>query len=194
LAASSRSVKANQAVQKIETAAFAADPATVAAKLIYDQAVGQQKVAEARAALRLPLNEQIVSFCQQAMGKQVGGGQCSHLADGAVTFAGARNWPGLTPRGSDDYVWGELVCVIEGNSRDFSKAMPGDIIQMRGVQFEGASGRAWAEHHTAIVKELVAGDIVTFEQNHKGQLFVVENTYHMAEMKSGWMRIYRPIH
>jgi hypothetical protein len=150
-----------------------------------------QEFAKFHAAMNLSVsvNGRILAFCRQAMGKQVGDGQCTALAATAAGSAGAKEWFKLTPRGSDDYVWGQLICVLDGNSRDTSKIRAGDIIQMRGVvQVHGAT----AEHHTAIVKEIGDGNIVVYEQNSNGRMFVVESLYRVADLTAGRMMVYRP--
>lgn len=145
------------------------------------------------AAAKPPLNERVLMFCRNHAGDRVGDGQCSRLAEAAVSFAGARSWVGLTPRGSGDYVWGRLVCTLDPDHLKFDKVLPGDIVQLRDAHFQGADGSSLdAEHHTAVVKSVTDAEIVVWNQNHGGRMFVVETTYRVGDLKRGWLRVYRP--
>ena len=147
--------------------------------------------------------KQVVAFCQSHVGKQVGDGECSSLAGEALDSAGAKGITGSSP-GSDDYVWGDLVCVIEAQGKtnfdretQARKVKPGDIIQFRDAEFASYSngGSATSSHHTAVVVG-VAGygkQIMILQQNFGGSRFVAKATLNVDEMRNGWMRVYHPV-
>ena len=199
----------------MEAAALETDPEIVAAKRDFDlasAAARAEQLADKRSAedasrasehvkaeqnvpTASPLNEKIVAFCVQAMGKQIGRGECCSLAEAALTDAGAINRPSFKVSPNfGDYVWGKLVCVIEktGDADATAKdVLPGDIVQMRDGVFENGSG----SHHTMIVKnfDTDTGDLNVFEQNANDRRFVTEGQYHIHGLKSGWLRVYRPV-
>lgn len=142
-----------------------------------------------------PLNARIVAFCEKNIGKQVGNGQCTALAEGAIAANGGRHHDSFRPGPArDDYVWGALSGLIGPDNLKIDKVLPGDIIQMRSVRFEiGGGGWYEAEHHTAVVKSIRDGDLIVYEQNMPGRIGVIETTLHLADMTRGWMRVYRPI-
>lgn len=142
---------------------------------------------------QFPLNQRIVEFCKKHMGEKVGDGQCGTLAVAAIAEAGGVPWRD-SPNRSGDYIWGKLLCTLAGESPAPSVAiLPGDIVQMRNVVIQYPGGTATTEHHTAIVKEYSeSGDLVVFEQNGP-TVVVCEGSLHIPDMRSGYMRIYRPI-
>ena len=150
-------------------------------------------------------NEQIVKFCKENMGKQVGNGQCSALAKYALEAAGAR--PRQKNSDSPSGGWGRLVLFLEvtervpketGSRRDIK---PGDIIQFRDAKMKGkkASGRGYYtkgfKQHTAVVSEVGnRGRIVKiYHQNSSGRKFVMEGSLMLDDLQTGWMRFYRPL-
>jgi hypothetical protein len=81
---------------------------------------------------------------------------------------------------------------------DFAN-LDGSIIQMRNVSLAGRSptgGTYWmrAEHHTAVVEsaDSTQGMITVLHQNW-GRKIVRRDTFILGDLKSGWMRIYRPV-
>ena len=103
-----------------------------------------------------PLNQKVLEFTRERIGKKVADGQCISLAVEAVRYAGAKRYP-FDPSG--DYVWGRPVA-------SFKEALPGDILQFRNAVFQGKrwiSKRRWVSwhheypHHTAIVFEVREG-------------------------------------
>jgi hypothetical protein len=104
-------------------------------------------LAPAVAPQAVNLNSQIMTFCQQHWHLKVGGGECAHLANEALRFAGANFMPA---NNNDDYVWGTLVTTITHgrDSNSSARCQPGDIIQFQNVTMPGG----WqAGQHTAIV-------------------------------------------
>ena len=99
------------------------------------------------------LNQKVLEFVRERMGKKVGDGQCTSLASAALREAGARRYP-FAPSG--DFIWGRPVS-------SFQEALPGDVLQFRNAVFEGkrwVSKRRWQSwrqeypHHTAILAEV----------------------------------------
>ncbi len=103
-----------------------------------------------------PLNQKVLEFARERIGKKVADGQCLSLAVEAVRYAGAKHYP-FDPSG--DYVWGRPIA-------SFKEALPGDILQFRNAVFEGKrwiTKRRWVSwhheypHHTAVVSEVREG-------------------------------------
>src|SRR5881394_705365 len=82
------------------------------------------------AAANQSLAEKIVAFCRLHKGEKVGDGECSSLADHALSESGGKGRTKEEPN-KGDYVWGEPVYVeavpAEGKRSDIR---PGDIIQI----------------------------------------------------------------
>ncbi len=163
---------------------------------------GQKTRAKAEPVLP-PLNEKVVTFAQENIGKKVGDGICITFAILALKEAGARPFP--LDRADGDYEWGERI-------ERFEDALPGDILQFRDAVFDGrrslGKGRNawWHEeypHHTAIVAGVSdGGKILTIlHQNYGGKgkseadkKMVQEGMLRMSSLqKGGWVRVYRPV-
>jgi hypothetical protein len=156
---------------------------------------------------KLPLNEAVVAFCKANLGKQVGEGECAHLAGAAFKEAGAkphREFPDKPNEG--DYVWGELVFGMEFKNGKGSiegsptKIRPGDVVQYRDAKFAGRrpTGGTYsssAAHHTAVVSGVSPdGKVITIlQQNTNGKRFVTEDVQVLTDMQAGWMKVYRPV-
>jgi hypothetical protein len=153
------------------------------------------------------LNDKVAGFCQARLGKQVGDGECYALAAQALLAAGAKPQPALgdSPN-KGDYVWGKLVYTREtrddrpAEKGDAAKLRPGDVIQFRDVRFEGTRDDGgtyfWAtDHHTAVVTAVKddGKGLTVLHQNADGKRFVHEKTYTLGDLKTGWLRVYRPI-
>jgi hypothetical protein len=133
----------------------------------------------------------------------VGSGECSDLATEALKYAAAIPHKNYKPSpGEGDYVWGTLVYTVEANSvTDVKnqKIQPGDILQLRDVRFEGKDLRghktyyATYAHHTAVVVGVEGDMLKVLEQNVGGKKIVVEAPYRLSDLKTGWVRVYRPI-
>ncbi len=154
------------------------------------------------------MSEKIVKFCKDHLGKKVGEGECTDLADAALQSAGAKRRTAFKEHpNKDDYVWGELVYALEiqDNSQKETKVpkrtiQPGDVIQFRDARFEGTKLRGFdiyrvsCPHHTAVVLAVKEDNMLSvLEQNINGKKVVVENTYRLTDLKTGWVRIYRPV-
>jgi hypothetical protein len=154
-------------------------------------------------------NDRVVKFCKDHVGEKVGGGQCSHLAEEALKHAKAK--PRSTFKefpNAGDYVWGKLVYTLEikDNSPKETKVpqisiQPGDIVQLRHATFKGEKLRGFENYdasypqHTAVVLAVSKeGNLVTvLEQNINGKMVVLETPYRLTDLKTGWLRIYRPV-
>jgi hypothetical protein len=148
------------------------------------------------------LGDKIAAFCKSNLGKQVGGGECAHLASEALKESGGE------PRGKDDpnegdYVWGKLIVKLESAAKGpkatgkVSDLKPGDILQFRDLKFEGRQGKGTysltCPHHTAVVASIEPGGVVkVYHQNFNGKREVMEATLRTNDLKEGWIRAYRP--
>jgi len=154
------------------------------------------------------LNQKIVSFCKKSLGKKVGDGQCADLAYQALTKSGAESPDDFQDNPlPGDYVWGELIYgfkVRDGKTMetgDRKAVFPGDVIQMRDVIIEHeetsddyvTKETIDADHHTAVV-ESVSEDGMTYqviEQNANDVPTVTSGAFHLRDMKSGYILVYR---
>jgi hypothetical protein len=155
------------------------------------------------------INEKVIQFCKDHRGKQVGGGQCTDLAEAALKHADAKPRTAFKDNpGQGDYVWGELVYALEmkDDTRKESKdpkrtIQPGDVIQYRDATFKGKDLRGFENyeaacpHHTAVVLEVMKAPnvLAVLEQNVDGRRIVAESSYRLTDLKTGWLRIYRPV-
>jgi hypothetical protein len=170
------------------------------------------------------LGDRVVAFCKQHKGKCVGKGECSNLAEAALRAAGAKSRGGHhfrrgDFRGSDfggdfrgnedermaDYVWGELVFVLEHDGThlkatgQIGDVRPGDIIQFRDAELAGPSddGRytMTVKHHTAVVSGVQNMGMVLkiYQQNTNGRRFVTADRLRLSDLQQGRLRIFHPI-
>jgi hypothetical protein len=176
------------------------DKVALAAKL---KDAGIKVEAPAASAAAPGLAEKIVQFCKDRVGTSVGDGECGTLAQEALKAAGAAGLRKDDP-GPGDYVWGEFVFLVEvkGGKRvrepADAKAEPGDVIQYRDVMLpstvNGRSALFLTPHHTAVVGDVKKnGDLVVYEQNVGGTKEVVRSTISPNGLRSGWIRVYRPV-
>ena len=143
---------------------------------------------------------ELVAFCKDNLGKQVGNGECATLAQEAMKTIGAKPFYEYkeSPEASD-YVWGEAVFVLEFASgkrkRDptDAKPKPGDVIQYRNATFRGSRITFTYPHHTSVIAEVKPnGDLMVYEQNMNGKKEVMLSTIRPNELVGGWIRVYRP--
>jgi hypothetical protein len=149
------------------------------------------------------LNESVVRFCRAHVGKQVGDGECTALAHHALRAAHAKTSNDFPPHpGKGDFVWGKLACAVE--AREGAPAVaairPGDVVQYRHATFKGRQpgGGSYTlvyEQHTAVVAEVDprARELVVLEQNVNGRRLVRETRLRLADLRTGWLRVYRPV-
>ena len=155
------------------------------------------------------MNDRVVAFCKDNLGQKVGDGECSDLADAALNQAGAKPRTSFkeSPK-KGDYVWGKLVVELEmkdGSQKETKvpkmRIQPGDVIQFGDARFEGKNLRGFENyfttfpHHTAVVLDVKKGEnaLTALEQNVNEKKFVVENQYRLTDLKTGWVRVYRPV-
>ncbi|WP_422928804.1 hypothetical protein [Singulisphaera sp. PoT] len=150
-----------------------------------------------------PLNQKVLDFSKDHLGKKVGDGSCVTLAVKALAEAGAYQFP--LSRRDGDYVWGEPVA-------SFRDALPGDILQFRDAVFQGKKryrGGRWETwhhsypHHTAVVSKvsdegktvlILHQNIGRAETDDEAKKTVKEWTLKPDSLqKGGWVRIYRPV-
>ena len=153
------------------------------------------------------LNQAVVKFARDQMGKKVGDGECSTLAIKALESAGAKTTIDFGVSGLDkDYQWGTLV-------KDYADVLPGDVVQFRNAvtvtktitkmgkrNVTRHTTRTYA-HHTAIVATNPGrGKFKVFEQNVGGpeateeaKRKVYEKDLDLAGLTQGTVWIYRPV-
>ena len=149
-----------------------------------------------------PLNQKVLEFARERIGKKVADGQCLSLAVEALRYAGAKRYP-FDPSG--DFVWGRPVA-------SFKEALPGDILQFRNAVFQGKrwiTKRRWVSwhheypHHTAIVSEVrEGGRVVAILHQNVGAHDADDATKQVVQEASirpeslqdgGAVAIYRPV-
>ena len=169
--------------------------ATLIAKLIEVGIISKEDLAAAEIA------ENVIQFCKDQLGKKVGDGECGTLAVQAIAAAKGKPFHEFKENpGVQDFVWGELLFVLEikdgkrvRNPAD-AKPKAGDVIQYRDAVFRSSRGILLLAHHTAIVGEVKAtGELVVYEQNMNGKQEVTKGTLRPNELSGGWMRVYRPV-
>jgi hypothetical protein len=143
------------------------------------------------------LSARVVQFCEAHLGQKVDSGQCSALAWDALNAAGAkpRLYPDHPRKG--DYVWGKEVYLLEAGpsgprvTGDLRKVKPGFIIQYRNTRWAGGTYL----HHTSVVASVnvKAKTLRIYQQNVNNTQHVVEDSHKLDNLKTGWIRIYRPI-
>ena len=145
------------------------------------------------------LNQKIVRFCKNNLGKKVGNGDCYFFANHAINSSGGsrplRNHPGPA-----DYVWGKLVYYREQTKSETKSSgkrdsiRPGDIIQFRNARFSGQNWSYGFTHHSAVIvgTENNGDRMRIFHQNYNGKKHVTTLTLHAHTLKKGWFRVYRP--
>jgi len=134
----------------------------------------------------LPIvNQRVVAFVRENMGRQVGRGECWDLAAGALNAAGAR-WDGY-------HGFGRPVDPEHG------PVLPGDIVQFEGVEFRWKEGSevhtVRMSHHTAVVMESRSpGVYVIAQQNTRttGRRTSTGDLVLSRRIK-GHIKFYRPI-
>ena len=148
---------------------------------------------------RADLNQSIVNFCQSKIGKQVGSGECAHLASEAQRVSGAeflRSGRADSPA-SGDYVWGTLIKKMYKSTSDgkiydtsaASKCRPGDIVQYR-------LGTGTKTHHTSVVSAVNSSGYPTqiYQQNFNSVRSVTKDSTDLIQKlkdKGGYLMIYR---
>lgn len=122
------------------------------------------------------VNQKVVEYCNQKMGKKVDRGECWDLARFALDYAGA-NWEA-------PYDFGKKV--------DYKKdaLLAGDIIQFEKVEFSDGFS---AYQHTAIVYEVIdENKIVIVHQNFNNVRKVSTLELDLSKLTKGKLEFFRP--
>jgi hypothetical protein len=125
------------------------------------------------------LNREILEFCEDHLGKKVGGGECSHLAEEAFKSVNAKpiRYSGKT------YIWGREV-------KAGQKVLPGDVVQLEGCKFQNFS----AGHHTQVIRRILGPNrYEVLEQNSNGRRTVGPGQLDLGRLLEGSVKIYRPL-
>jgi len=124
------------------------------------------------------LNEKVLSFALDQMGKKVGNGQCTMLAVEALAFAGAS--PSL------GYEFGREI--------PQSEMKPGDILQFHTAKF--VTRNSWqlmgAPHHTAIVHRVRGSKVAILHQNVGNDKTVKKGAFDFKNLTMGSVKVFRP--
>ena len=134
-------------------------------------------------------NKKIIEFVDNAIGKQVGRGECWDLASAALDYSGA-----YFDRSSKKtiYIFGKKI------NPKYEKVYPGDIIQIEKVKIEYTKGNTihteTMAHHTAIIYEVPEKGV--YQIAHQNTSFsgrkVGLSQLRMKDIKSGTITFYRP--
>lgn len=157
----------------------------------------------APATTQSALGQRVAAYCRDRKGQQVGDGQCAALAYHAIKENGGRKRGKDSPE-AGDYVWGDLVLLVEGDpkSAKFSNGKtsdlrPGDILQFRSTAFETKDGKRTKSyrfgHHTAVLASAQGATMQIWQQNFRNEKTVTTLALRMTDLKEGWVRFYRPI-
>lgn len=131
------------------------------------------------------LNDVIMDYVNDHLGKKVESGQCWDLAAKALESANAK-WDGL-------YVFGDVV------DHESSPVLPGDIIQLEGVLIVIETPSSMTEesmgHHTAIIYAVHGpGQYTLAHQNFGKQKKTVGLTeLDIRHIVAGEFTIFRPV-
>lgn len=154
-----------------------------------------------------PVNEKVLEFSRKSVGKEIGSGECTGLAEEALKAAGAKPYRAFKespPKGN--LVWGELAYVLEVSDSERHEESfanpavePGDIVQLRDVLFEGRNAsrpyRMFTQQHTAVInfvsKDGSKWNVI--QQNVNGKKTVTKGIYDLNDLKKGTIRVYRPV-
>lgn len=125
------------------------------------------------------VNEKIIKFVNDNMGKKVGTGQCWDLANAALNAAGAK-W-------NSPYGFGTKL------KYKTEPVLAGDIIHFKNVKFKhGNFYGAYPEHTAIIYKVIKKGEYQIAEQNNNNRLYVIVSDFNLAWKTVGTIDIYRP--
>jgi len=148
------------------------------------------------------LNQKVLAFAKDNLGKRVGDGECATLAVQALREARAKPWS-ISSEGA--YVWGKLVRTITPKTNLSGEALPGDIVQFRDVttagKIGGTSFEATYPLHTAIIAAVKDdGKVVELLHQNYGEVQakdedrrkVQRSTLRFEDLKKGTIKVYRP--
>ena len=135
----------------------------------------------------LELNEKVISYVNTVLGKQVGRGECWDLAQEALDTVMA-DW-------TRPYAFGVPV------NPDKEEVRAGDIIQFTRVKIEEKLENGTTRfhtlglpEHTAVIYEVTGpGRYKLAHQNVDGVRTVMISSINLADVRSGKIRIFRPV-
>ncbi|HYT91399.1 MAG TPA: hypothetical protein VEL76_21985 [Gemmataceae bacterium] len=132
------------------------------------------------------LNQRVVQFAADHLGKKVGDGECATLIVEALRTAGA-----AAPVGDSEgrFTFGKPI--------ERKALTAGDLIHFEKARFEHKSadgGFSWAEFplHTAIVQRVQGTRVTLLHQNYGGKRTVQRLTLDLADLKRGTVAYSRP--
>lgn len=139
----------------------------------------------------------IAAYCAEKIDKQVGAGECAHLAIEALRVAGADFIRDSLPDHPQpgDYTWGERIKYLSfengrlSDSHPASKSEPGDLLQSR-------LGNSGDTHHTAVVASVDEAGYPTFvyQQNFNSRRVVSRDPIDLQQLlktHAGYVQIFR---
>jgi hypothetical protein len=145
------------------------------------------------------LNQQVLAFAHENMGKKIGRGECWDLAAQPLKALGA-TW-------NNKFVFGKKIATGGSSGLKLEPdmiPMPGDIIHFSKVKSSWTKSypdgrKAWGSEtigmpdHVAILKKFDGKTLLTLlHQNVSGKRYMVETTTDITNVKSGIFIIYRP--
>src|SRR6266545_3177081 len=132
------------------------------------------------------LNQRVVQFAADHLGKKVGDGECATLIVEALRTTGA-----AAPVGDSEgrFTFGKPI--------ERKALTAGDLIHFEKARFEHKSadgGFSWAEFplHTAIVQRVQGTRVTLLHQNYGGKRTVQRLTLDLADLKRGTVAYFRP--
>lgn len=136
-----------------------------------------------------PLNQKVLKFAEDHLGKPVGDGECWTLARDALRAAGAR-LPGYDGTAKTTNVFGRRLKPDE-------KSLPGDVVWFEKVKMTHKDGRTAAmPFHAAIISKVEDGGLILLHQNYgagENRRKVQRLDLIGYQKTEGEMSIYRPI-
>ena len=145
------------------------------------------------------LNEQVLAFAQEKMGKKIGRGECWDLA--------AQPLKALDATWNNKFEFGKKIATGDSRGLKLESGMtliPGDIIHFFKVKSSWTKNypdgrKAWGSEtigmpdHVAVLKKFDGKTVLTLlHQNVSGKRYMVETTTDIANIKSGKFIVYRP--
>jgi len=141
------------------------------------------------------LNRAVLRFARDHAGKQVGDGECATLPIEAIKKAGGK----LRWDKDGEPIWGKLLATLKPGAVATDNILPGDILQLADVRFEGKSKFGpffqTAPHHTSIVSKVEKGRLYVLHQNWGAKEKtrpVVGSVFLLEHLTRGTIRVYRP--
>ncbi len=147
---------------------------------MYDLAATTAK--EEGVKYQLPkINQKVVAFCHDRLGKKVGNGQCSDLVFYALRNSGAKTWS------SEDDGYGRQLDPMKDT------ILKGDILRFRDAVFHTKYSKRKVKNHKAVIINVLPDQhYVIAHQNVNNVLKVRMDTYDLSNVVKG-IYFYRPL-